>query len=200
MPDTEANRLRRIDAVVKQGELMFALGRHAQQARALEDIRPLVENVDRPRRAAWLCWTGFLHSLTGARLEIPMTYCREAIALAELAGLDDMGAFAQCCLAQVYLFAGNLQGALEEGERALQFFESRQNIWWACRALYQLSPAANASGQWARGLEYCQRALAYGQEVNDLRLKTSGWWRTGATHIQRGDFESGLRCCAKALR
>ncbi len=199
MPDTEANRLRRIDAVVKQGELMFALGRHAQHVHALEDIRPLLEHADRPRRAAWLCWTGFLHSLTGARPEVPMTYCREAIDLADLAGLDDMRAFAECCLAQVYLVAGNLEGALEEGERALQFFESRQSIWWACRALFQLSPAANASGQWARGLEYCRRALAFGRETNDLRLKTSGWWRTGATHIQRGDFESGLRCCEEAL-
>jgi len=199
LPDTEANRLRRIDAVVKQGELMFALGRHAQHVQALEDIRPLMENADPPRRAAWLCWAGFLHSLTGARPEVPMTYCREAIALADRTGLDDMRAFAECCLAQVYLFAGNLEGALEAGERALQFFESRQNIWWACRALFQLSPAANASGQWARGLEYCRRALAYGQEMNDLRLKTSGWWRTGATHIQRGDFESGLRCCEEAL-
>jgi tetratricopeptide (TPR) repeat protein len=199
MPDTEANRLRRIDAVVKQGELMFALGRHAEHVRALEDIRPLMEHADRPRRAAWLCWAGFLHTITGARPEVPVTYCREAIALADLAGLDDMRAFAECCLAQVYLFAGNLQGALEAGERALQFFESHQNIWWACRALYQLIPTANALGQWARGLEYCRRALAYGQETNDLRLKTSGWWRTGGTHVQRGDFESGLRCCEEAL-
>jgi len=43
LPDTEANRLRRIDAVVKQGELMFALGRHAQHVQALEEIRPLTD-------------------------------------------------------------------------------------------------------------------------------------------------------------
>jgi len=130
---------------------------------------------------------------------VPIAYCREAVALADLAGLDDMRAFAECSLAQVYLFAGNLQEALETGERALQFFESRQNLWWACRALYQLSPAANASGQWKQGLEYCRRALEHGQEMNDLRLKSSGWWRTGSTHIQRGDFDSGLRCCEQAF-
>src|SRR5437867_2665832 len=37
MPDTEANRLRRIDVVVKQSEIKFALGRHAEQVRALEE-------------------------------------------------------------------------------------------------------------------------------------------------------------------
>src|SRR3989441_4641855 len=35
--------------------------------------------------------------------------------------------------------------------------------------------------------------------MNDLRLKSSGWWRTGSTHIQRGDFDSGLRCCEQAF-
>src|SRR2546425_1620973 len=35
MPDTEANRLRRIDAVVKQAEVKFALGRQAEHIQAL---------------------------------------------------------------------------------------------------------------------------------------------------------------------
>ena len=35
--------------------------------------------------------------------------------------------------------------------------------------------------------------------MNDLRLKVVGWWRTGSTHIQRGDPEPGLRCCEEAL-
>jgi class 3 adenylate cyclase/tetratricopeptide (TPR) repeat protein len=199
LPDTEANRLRRVDAVIKQAELMFALGRQAEHVQALEGIRELIENADPPRRAAWLSWAGFFHSLTGARTEVPIAYCREAVALADRSGLDDMRAFAECSLAQIYLFAGNLHDAIEVGERAVQFFESRHNVWWACRALYILSPAANASGQWKRGLEYCRRALEYGQETNDLRQKTSGWWRTGSTHIQRGDFESGLQCCEQAF-
>jgi len=35
--------------------------------------------------------------------------------------------------------------------------------------------------------------------VDDLRLKVVGWWRTGSTHIQRGDPEAGLQCCERAL-
>src|SRR2546425_7358313 len=66
MADTEPNRLRRLDAVVKQSEIMFALGRHAEHVQALEAIRELAANADPERRAAWLCWAGFLHSLTGS--------------------------------------------------------------------------------------------------------------------------------------
>jgi class 3 adenylate cyclase/tetratricopeptide (TPR) repeat protein len=200
LPDTEANRLRRIDAVIKQGELMFALGRHAQHVQALEEIHPLMEQADPPRRAAWFCWAGFLHSLTGARPEVPIAYCREAIALAEVAGLDDMVAFAEACLSQVYVVVGNLREAVEMGERALAFFERQGNVWWACRTLWFLSTACNAIGLWERGFGFCKQALEHGQTVNDLRLKIVGWYRTGSTHTLRGDPEAAVRCFDEALK
>ncbi len=200
MPDGEANRLRRIDAVVKQAEVKFALGEHADHIRALEGIRDLVEGCPDPRRrAAWYYWTGFLHSLTGARPEVAIGYCREASALADAAGLDDIRGFADCCLAHVYGLAGDLRDAVDVGERALASFEARGDVWWACRTLWVLSTAANALGEWARALDYCRRALDHGQAVNDLRLKVVGLWRTGSTHILRGDPTTGLRYCEEAL-
>src|SRR5262252_3435059 len=42
LADTEANRLRRIDAVLKQGDGKFALGEHGQYVQALDHIRDLV--------------------------------------------------------------------------------------------------------------------------------------------------------------
>ena len=200
LPDTEANQLRRIDAVIKQGELMFALGRHTQHVQALEEIHSLLEHADPPRRAAWFCWAGFLHSLTGARPEVPIAYCQEAIALAEVAGLDDMRAFAEACLSQVYVVVGRLREAVEMGERALRFFETQGNIWWSCRTLWFLSTACNAIGLWERGFGFCGKALEHGQAVNDLRLKIVGWYRTGSTHTLRGDPETAVRCFDEALK
>jgi class 3 adenylate cyclase/tetratricopeptide (TPR) repeat protein len=199
MPDTEPNRLRRIDAVVRQAEIRFALGQHAEHVHTLEAIRHLVEQADPPRRAAWYCWAGFLHSLTGAGTDVPIAYCREASAIAEANGLEEIRAIAGCCLTHVSVLAGNLREALEAGEGALAAFEAQGNVWWACRTLWGLSMAANASGQWARSLEYCRRGLEHGKAVNDLRLKVVGWWRTGSTHVQRGDVEAGLRCYEEAL-
>jgi tetratricopeptide (TPR) repeat protein len=200
MPDTEANRRRRIDAVVKQAEIMFALGRHAEQVQALEGIRELVETAADPaRRAAWCFWAGFLHSLTGAHPEVSIAYCREALAIADSSGFDEIRAFAECCLTHVYSISGDLRDGLAAGERALAVFEARGNVWWICRTLWGLMSIANGLGEWTRSLEYCRRALAYGQEVNDLRLKVVGWWRTASTHVQRGDPEAGLRCCEEAV-
>jgi len=199
LPDTPANHLRRIDGVIRQAEVKVAMGRHAEQIAALEGIGELVEQTADPaRRAAWHYWVGFLHSFQGDRPELSIARCQEAASIAGAAGLDDIRAFADCCLAHVYLVAGDLQGALRAGEAALATFEARGNVWWTCRSLWALSPAANALGQWERSLAYCERALALGRAADDLRLKVVGWWRTGAAHVFRGDPDTGLRCLGEA--
>ena len=200
MPDTEPNQLRRIDATVKQAEIKFALGQHADHIQALEGIRALVDAIADPRRrATWYYWTGFLHSLIGARPEVPITYCLEASAIAEAAGLEELRAYADCCLCHVYAYAGRLREALAAGERALPVFEQRGNVWWACRTLWGLSLTAIPLGQWDASLRYCRLALEHGQATGDRRLQAVGWWRTGWTHIQRGEAAVGIGCCERAL-
>jgi DNA-binding NtrC family response regulator/tetratricopeptide (TPR) repeat protein len=200
LPDTEANRLRRIDTVVEQAEVKFALGRHAEHIQALEWIRGLVDSsADPRRRAAWHYWLGFLQSLTGTRAEVSIAHCRDAVAIADAGGFDDIRAYAESCLEHIYSVAGNLREAVGAGERALATFEARGDVWWACRTLWILSSVANAQGEWERGLGHGRRALALGDQVADLRLRIVGWWRLGSTHIQRGDLSEGLRCCQTAL-
>jgi hypothetical protein len=68
MPDTAPNRLRRIDAVLKQADVRYGLGQYTEYLQILQDIRDLVEQTDEPRRSAvWHCWTGLLHGVTGGR-------------------------------------------------------------------------------------------------------------------------------------
>jgi tetratricopeptide (TPR) repeat protein len=128
-----------------------------------------------------------------------IAYCCEAVAVATSGGFADLQASAESCLTQAHVCAGDLEEAIAVGERALATFETRGPVWWACRTLWQLITAANARGEWRRGLEYCRRALEHGRAVDDLRLKIVGWCRTGSTHIQRGEPEMGLQCCEEAL-
>jgi tetratricopeptide (TPR) repeat protein len=200
LPDSEANRLRRIDAVLKQAEVKFALGQHAEHIQALDQIRSLVDQSDDPRRrAAWHYWRGFLNSLTGGRPDIAIDDCNEAARLAAAAGLDEIKAFAESCLAQIYLFTGRLHEAIEVGERALNTFEELGNLWWACRTIWHLNPAAMALGEWDISFDYCRRALKYGEVLEDLRIKVVGTWRMGATCVYQGDCEQGVRYCDEAL-
>jgi class 3 adenylate cyclase/tetratricopeptide (TPR) repeat protein len=200
MPDRAPNRLRRIDAVLKQAEVKFALGQHTEQIRALEEIQEIVQQTGDPvRRATWHYWTGFLHSLTGARPDVAIDHCNEAALLAASANSQEIKAFAESCLAQVYTIAGQLWDAVEVGALALANFEAQGNLWWAGRTLWHLSVAANCLGEWDKSLGYCQRALDHGIALNDHRLKVVGWFRLGSAHIQRGDLVLGLDCCNKAL-
>jgi len=199
MPASEATRVQQIDLVVQQGEVRFALGQHAAQLVALDEVGRLLREDDEPaRRGAWHYWKGFLTSITGGAVGESIEHCRVASELADAAGLEELRARADCCLAQVHMIAGNLQEALDTGERALAVFERRGDRWWSCRTLSQLTPAANAMGLWERSEAYCARALEHGIALNDLRLKVSGFIRIASTKIQRGDWQAGLAYCDKA--
>jgi class 3 adenylate cyclase/tetratricopeptide (TPR) repeat protein len=200
LPDTAPNRLRRIDAVLTQAEVKYALGRHAEHIRALEEIRTVVdEAADPPRRATWLYWAAFLHAISGGRPDVAIEYCREAATIASACGLEEINATAESCLAQVYMVAGQLREGLEAGERALAIFEARGNRWWAGRTLWHLTAIANYLGDWEASLNYCRRGLEHGVALQDLRLKVVGWTRLGLAHIQQGDIERGVECCDEAL-
>jgi class 3 adenylate cyclase/tetratricopeptide (TPR) repeat protein len=200
LPDSEANRLRRIDAVIKQGDGKFALGEHGEYVQALDHIRDLVEQSDDPRRrATWHYWRGFADMLTGGRPDIAIEHCNKAAEFAAAAGLHEVQAYVESCLAQGYLIAGQLCRAIESGERALGSFESLGNLWWAVRTISHLSPAAIALGEWDRSLSYCRRAIEHGTTLNNVRLKVIGLWRLGVTYIQQGDSERGVQYCNEAL-
>ena len=199
LPDTPTNRLRRIDAVLKQAEVKFALGRHAEHIEALEAIRTIVEQADDPRRSAtWLYWMGFLHSLTGSPPAVAIEYCQRAAAISDAADFSDLSPFIDSCLAQVYVVAGGFREAIEAGERALVVFERQGNLWWAGRTLWQLASAALYLGQFQGSIDYCRLGLDYGERIKDHRLKVAGLYRLGSAFIQKGAVEEGLKCCQAA--
>jgi tetratricopeptide (TPR) repeat protein len=200
MPETEPNRLRRIDAVIKQAEAKFALGRQAEHITALENIRSIVEAAGDPRRrATWHYWTGFLHSLTGSPAALAIEHCREAAAIAAAAGCDDLEGFIYSCAVQAYVVAGELRAAIVAGDRAVAILEAQGNLWWAGRTLWNTAQAAIYLGEWEASLAYCRRVLAHATTLDDPRLKVVGLYRIGSAHIHQGDIERGLRYCDEAL-
>src|SRR5215469_12597141 len=200
MPDARPNRLRRLDAVIKQAELKLALGQHAEHIGALDDIRAIAEETDDPARlVAWHYWRGFLHSLTGGRPTVAIEHCQRAAAIASAAGFDELDGFVASCLAQAYIVAGELRAGRDAARRAVSILEARHDLWPACRALWHVSSAANYLGEWQESFDACARALDYSTTLNDALLKTAGLWRTAHAHIQQGNIEEGLRYCDEAL-
>jgi tetratricopeptide (TPR) repeat protein len=200
MPEAKPNRLRRLDAVIKQAELKLALGRHAEHIGALDDIRGIVEETADPARlVAWHYWRGFLHSLTGGRPAVAIEHCLRAAAIASAANFNELDGFVASCLAQAYIVAGELRAAVDTARRAVSIFETHDDLWPACRALWHLSSAANNLGDWQESFDACRRALDYSIVLKDPLLKTAGLWRAAHAHIQQGDIELGLQYCDEAL-
>jgi len=159
-----------------------------------------VHQADDPRRrATWHYWRGFLGILTGGEPDTAIDHCNVAAKLAADAGLDEVKAYAESCLAEIYLFIGRLRETIEIGERALASFEALGNLWWAWRTICRLNPAANALGDWEASFSYCRRALQYGEVLGDLRIKVVGLWRMGATYVHQGDPQTAVQYCDEAL-
>jgi class 3 adenylate cyclase/tetratricopeptide (TPR) repeat protein len=200
MPEVGPNRLRRLDAVIKQTELKLALGRHAEQIGALDDIRAMAEQADDPARlVAWHYWRGFLQGLTGGEPAVAIEHCLRAAEIASAAGFNELDGFVASCLAQAYIVGGELRAARDAARRAVSILEARHDLWPACRALWHVSSAANYLGEWQESFDACRRALDYSTTLNDALLKTAGLWRTAHAHIQQGNIEEGLRYCDEAL-
>ena len=198
MPDTDANRLRRIDAVVKQAEIKFALGRHAEHVQALEAIRDLVEAVaDRSAARRVVVLDRIPPQPDRRSPRVSIAYCREALAIATASGLEEIRAFAECCLTHVYSVSGDLREGMVTGERALAMFEARGNVWWAAARYGGSSGGKRIWANGRRASTYCRRALEHGRDVNDLRLKVVGWWRTGSTHRCSGGIRSRVSDAAR---
>ena len=148
MPDTPPNRLRRIDAVVKQSEIKFALGRHAEHVQGPRGDPGSGRDRRRPAAAGRLVLTGRASSTasTGARPEVsdrllPGGARRSRTRTASTRSARSPSAASRTPTS----WPADLREALEAGERAVAIFEARGNVWWACRTLWGLSMAANAS-------------------------------------------------------
>jgi hypothetical protein len=114
-PNTESNRLRRIDAVMKQGELKLALGRHAEHLGALEQISRIVDEIDDPhRQAAWHYWAGFLQILTGGGAAVAIRHCQQAAEIVSRR-VSRARRFYRVVPRAVYIVAGELRAAIEAG-------------------------------------------------------------------------------------
>jgi len=48
-------------------------------------------------------------------------------------------------------------------------------------------------------LKLLPAGAAHGSALQDVRLKTIGWWRMASAAVQRGDLKLGFECCEEAL-
>ena len=202
MPDTPPNRLRRIDAVVKQVEVKLALGRHAEH---IDGARWHTRHRRRKRGPAPARQLALLDGLSRLPDRRPSGGGDRALPR----GGDDRRdapvstnstATSNPAWRRPTPSPANCAPPSTAGERARAIFEARGNRWYASRALWHLSTAANYLGEWEASLSYCRRAFEHGVALEDIRLKGIALWRTGSAHIQRGDAARGCDAAKRPSR
>jgi len=106
---------------------------------------------------------------------------------------------ADCCLGQVYAYAGRLHDAFEAGHRLCPFFEARVKRLVGMPHLWGLSlTAIPLRSLVAQSDVLPARARVRREKVNDRRLKAVASGGRADAHSQ-GTWRSGCDCCDEAL-
>ncbi len=202
-PTRAPNRLRRIDAVIKQAEVKFALGR-AHRAHRGAGPHPRADRR-RARRPAPPCRLALLDRVfaqpdrrragnrdrplpgsgdarRGCRSRRDQGFCR----ILPFPGLHD------------HRPAARRDRGRRTGARELR--GARQSLVGRADALVLDVPTRITSGNGNAASTIAAAGSRTANALNDLRLKAVGWTRIGLAHIQQGDVERGLECCEEALR
>src|SRR6516165_5836809 len=178
LPDTEANRVRRIDAVIKQAEVKFALGKHAEHIEALDQIADLVHQVDDPRRrATWHYWRGFLGILTGGEPDTAIDHCNMAAKLAADALGDWEASFSYC-------------------RRALQYGEVLGDLRIKVVGLWRMGATYVHQGDPQTAVQYSDEALALGPLPFDAAMAKAV---RGYGKIKLGLVDAGIADLSEAV-
>ena len=189
-----ANRLRRIDAVVKQAEVKFALGRHAEHVEALEAHQGPGRRGRRSAAAGDLVLLDRIPAQPGGRPPGRPDRVLPRGARHRRGQPGRRHPAVRRVLSRPRLMAA--------GDLARRDRDRASARWRRLRSAAMSGGRAGPSGRSARPRITSATGSAasttggarssHGQSVDDLRLKIVGWWRTGSTYIQRGDAEPGV--------
>lgn len=103
-------------------------------------------------------------------------------------------------LASEYLFSGRpLDEAVDHGRQAVSLLERTEDSFWLSQALYALSFCCIFAGDFESALEATTRLEALSDATGNRRAQANAAMIAGFGHAMRGDVETGIELCERAL-
>jgi adenylate cyclase len=206
LPDTVANRRRRVDILIKQvasswlsypPEQNFV---HLTEARRLLEELPGPDGVpgsDRVRLARIHYWMGRIH---GARNELSeaLQHYRDVLPVAQEIGDPELIGFPSSAMGQMLMIQGRLGKSEALCRQAMTALErtGHQERW--VEALAYHGTAIAQMGDYAEGLAELQRALARAQEMGSASSICLVHFCLGIVHLRGGDPLRAIEAARKA--
>jgi tetratricopeptide (TPR) repeat protein len=199
MPDTRANKEKRVDIFIKQARVMRLMGKFKEHIKNLEKNLPIVEELgDKDRLAEYYFKMGFYYSVLGD-LEDAIQYCTKSIKLAELTKNERIIGLASVRQGFNYWYKGDYKKAIPLVEKSIKILEKLGDIYWVARALQTLGICHWGMGNWDKSIEYMETFLKKSKEVSDVNLLSLAYWSIAAPHLDKGEWDVGIDYCKKCL-
>jgi hypothetical protein len=205
LPDTVANRRRRVDILIKQVATSWLAYPpeqtlvHLTEARRLLEELPGPESVpgsDRVRLARIHCWMGRIH---GARNEVSeaVQHYSQVLPVAQEIGDPELIGFTSSEMGQMLIVQGRLGESEALCRQAMTALEQTGHLGHWVEALAYHGVAIAMMGYYAEGLAELQRTLARAQEMGSASLICLAHLFLGMVHLLGGDLLRAIEAARK---
>ncbi len=193
LPDSEANRERRIRLLVNQMLVFLLLYRMPEYHERLTRYEPAAAALREPGlRGSFYARLGHCEWVFG-QFDRSIETLLRAAELCEAAGLPEDTGFAYVFLQWSYLYKGDWDLVLRWETPALEKMEERFHPRWYAWALAASAQAHGWSGRWAAAEDTAMRELRAAQEVSDDSLISFAAWILALVYTSKGDPQGSVR-------
>ncbi len=203
----EAERLRDpkkdqifLNLALRRAESLHFLGRRQELIDSLFQDQDRIERLnDSSLAAQYYFWIGFAHVFLGHRAEASR-YLHRSLEEGTQAGDEAVMGRVHRALATEYLFSGRpLAEAVAHGRQAVALLTRTNDSFWLSQALFILSYCCVFTGEFDSALDATTRLEALGNATGIRRAQTNAAMIAGLCHAMRGDAETGIELCERAL-
>ncbi len=189
-----------LDLALRRAEFLHFLGRRQESVEFLLRHQERMERLNDPSLAGqYYFWLGFAHAFLGHRAEASRCLHR-SLEEATRAGDKAVMGMSHRALALEYFFSGRpLAEAINHGRQAVLLLEETKDSFWLSQALFMVSLCCIFAGEFDSTLEATTRLEVLGDATGNRRAQAIAAMLAGLAHTMRGDAETGIDLCERAL-
>jgi transcriptional regulator with AAA-type ATPase domain/tetratricopeptide (TPR) repeat protein len=200
LPDTEANRRRRIALLVKQWLVFWLLFIYTEYYQLLERYEDMVVALGEPAAlGAFYTRLGHCQWVLG-ELELSLRTTERAVEFCEAAHSFQDGGMAYCMLQWIHLYLGNYDEVLRWEGPALRALDKQFDLRWYAWAYGASSWAHACVGRWDSSVAAGRKELELAERYSDKSLVCFANWNISLAYTYKGDLALALEHGELAVR
>jgi DNA-binding SARP family transcriptional activator len=198
LPAEERDRVH-LDLVLRRCDILYFFARLAETVDLLLRERARLDRLDAADLAGpYYFQLARAYSLLGRRAAAAET-ARLGVEAATRSGDDVTRAKAHYVLAREKYWLGDPGQGLEHGLEATRLLDGRGEPYWLAMASMWTAQNHSLMGEFAAALAAMARARELADALGDSRLQSDFAWRTAQMEATRGEWETAIELCERAL-